>query len=220
MRLVIDRTRSPPLALSLVEFSDVSARTRRTAQRVVSVEKGVCMKILLVPGQASSNKIWLNTFRTQLDLKFLEIQTIEYDHWSQEKREIDIASEVEKICEFAKLNQEYVIIAKSIGITLSLLSSQKGILSPKAAVFLGSPIRKPKVDYFVGLFSSIKFPVLFIQQDSDPIVSSNQLYQYIKSSNRTGYTLKSIIGNDHGYDDFSQITPIVNNWLNHTIQTH
>ncbi len=173
------------------------------------------MKILLLPGNESpDDSKWLSKIEPQLGKIDFHVDTITYDHWGKRDQGIDIDNEVQKINDYTAKNDDYFIVAKCMGIILALIANQQKNINPKASVFLGSPIKTGQGIEFLKLFDPPKFPVLFIQQESDKLTPYQYLIEVLANSKKDNFKSISISGGDHVYDDFDQVIPIISNYVN------
>ncbi len=186
----------------------------------IGLEMSVCMtkpldtiQSLIIPGKDSpENALWLQKASEQWQTLDYKVETIAYDHWDSSDQDINIPLELKKIAAYSKPEQQ-VIIAKSIGVILTLIASQQQKILPKAAVFMGAPVKEDQTRDFIELIMPAKFPILMIQQDSDKLTSFKNLEQIIYNTNNENISMVSIKGSDHIYDDFDQIIPKVTHWI-------
>ncbi len=184
------------------------------------LEMSVCMakslttiQSLIVPGKNSpENATWLQKISDQFRTLDYKVETIAYDHWDKSNQDINIPLELKKIATYSKPDQQ-IIIAKSIGVILTLIANQQQNICPKAAVFMGAPVNEDQTKDFIELIMPAKFPILMIQQDSDKLTSFKNLEQIILNINKENISMVSIKGSDHVYDDFDQIIPKITHWI-------
>jgi len=155
------------------------------------------MKILILPGNAIGNKEWLRAIKKSLNKFVGKIEVIEYSHWKEDKKLIDLDVESEKAGGVYD-----IVIAKSIGVILALKGIKESKLITKKCVFIGTPINWAKKKDLQPLkyFDNFKIPTLFIQNKGDPTCSSEELKKILKSKKISNYSLLEFMKDTHNYD--------------------
>ena len=98
------------------------------------------MKLILLPGNSSHNKIWIEEVEKKLKDLFYETKIQYYSHWKDNKN-IDCDLEVSKLTKIVNNLGEHIIFAKSIGTYLVLRAISKNKIKPKKILFIGFPYK-------------------------------------------------------------------------------
>lgn len=141
----------------------------------------------------------------------LDVFSFRYDHWkSEEDKETNIEAELTKIKLLTRNYDDYIIIAKSIGILIALLANQNEDISPKMIIAMGVPILfLQRYNYDIKeLFenSAKNSKILIIQQEND---MSGDI-ELVRKNVPTNIPLVKIKGHDHAYRAFKSISKYIN----------
>ncbi|GIW66474.1 MAG: hypothetical protein KatS3mg095_0372 [Candidatus Parcubacteria bacterium] len=167
------------------------------------------MKIIILPGNSSKNKIWAQNLKKELQTKFNDIIIQEYKHWETKEPLIDLNQELEKLKNLiVKIRDSYIIIGKSAGVILALKAIYEIKITPKLCIFLGSAINWAKNNRLIGesllkaWLKEYKIPTLFIQKSKDPAINVDELKKLLNENQVKNYEIYQISGEDHEYNDF------------------
>ena len=136
--------------------------------------------------------------------------TLEYPWWSDLDANIDIEEVIGSIAE----EQPDLIVAKSIGTLFTTLAFTRGLIRPKAIVFLGIPLKSiesSEIDAIRALSEDDGTHFLIVQQTDDILGSYSEVAELFSGRN---VTLFEILGNDHMYDQFDILAHTIEDWLN------
>lgn len=137
-----------------------------------------------------------------------------YEHWFDNRDIIDFDFELEQLKEFSK-NKSSVIIAKLVGVLLTIKAIQDNIIHPKSCVFLGTPLIWAYENNFrIDVWSKkLKTPTLFIQNSKDPLCSSKNLKEYLEDQQIMNYQFQKLEGETHDYVDFEKMKKLIKDFL-------
>lgn len=98
------------------------------------------MHLILLPGNSSKNKTWIQEVESDLGELFNSTYIHYYMHWEigDGNSLMNFDMELERLAGVVKENPDYVIFAKSAGVILALRGICEGILSPKRCFFCRS----------------------------------------------------------------------------------
>lgn len=172
------------------------------------------MKIIYLPGNSVDNKIWIEKVKINFEI-FSEGKILNYDHWQNGKKWIEINRENEKLKELVKSESNYNVFAKSIGTILALKGIGENYFKPQKAIFCGFP-------YSAGMragieinmcLKSLTIPVIFIQNEFDPVGSYEELEIILKNNPPRNYQLIKIANNStHDYENYEELTKIASSF--------
>jgi len=165
------------------------------------------MKLILLAGNSSSNKTWIEKVENILKPFFEETRIQYYKHWSSGAELIDFDDELLALQNLVSDFSEYIIFAKSAGALLALKGVKEGAIKPSKCIFAGTAINWGKANNFDvdAWLNKYSVPTLFIQKTSDPTCSYQELEMILKDRNITNFNIKEITGDDHSYDDMEML---------------
>lgn len=173
------------------------------------------MHIIYLSGGSIRNKDWIEKVKSEFD-KFSDGQILYYSHWEMGEKNLNFEVETKKLSELVVGTDEYFVFAKSIGSVLALKSVYEKVISPKKIVICGHPYNLarelgfPIDDYLKNL----SIPVIFVQNESDPLFSFADLEKVLKENNPAGYQLiENPDNNTHDYEDLERLSKIVNDFF-------
>ena len=172
------------------------------------------MKIIYLPGFSEKNMAWIEDLEKEFR-EFGEGEIVYYDHWKTGKS-MKIAEELKKLEEMVKDKTDYVVVAKSVGTALALREIYEGKLKPEKAIFLGSAFGMGKksgwdIDEYL---KSVKIPILFVQNEFDPIFGFDKLEKLLKESGIKNYKLVMMPKNrTHKYEDYESLKNLAREFL-------
>ncbi len=171
------------------------------------------MKIIIVPGNSFKNKEWAQKLEKFLRLKKKHnVLSVEYFHWNSEESIINIEEEAVRLGSLIPLSEEYLVVAKSAGILVSLKAFLSGRINPKSFIFLGLPLRwaiEKEINIDI-MFNEFSASALLIQNDKDPIASTNEVHKFLqKLKPPKEIQLIETSGDTHEYDDFKFISSFI-----------
>lgn len=136
-----------------------------------------------------------------------------YEHWKNNGEPLmDFALESQKLKEYiSTLSEDYIILAKSIGVLLALKTMHEGIIAPKRCYFLGTAVKLAKrLEYPLEVWiSNYAVPTLFVQKNEDPACTVVELKELLVNKSVKNASLVTIPGTDHNYDDMELIEQAV-----------
>ena len=172
--------------------------------------------LLLLPGNHPDQAEWIREVKAILKGLFADCEIVDYAHWDDpEQANIQMELELERMSRFADDDRARVVLGKSAGVVLGLLAAEKGFIQPHNAIFIGFPLqfaqgRGAMVSQMLDRFPA---PVLFIQQESDPVCSAADLQALLNNCPNLEYTLAILPGSSHDYDDLGLLHHLVAGFL-------
>lgn len=176
------------------------------------------MNLILLGGNSIENKQWLHDFSAVFDPHFASIYTHNYRHWERGEQLIDLNYELDALSKNIPVEQPYIVVAKSAGVLLTIKGIAEKVLQPKKCVFIGTPVQWVQAQGFDvdTWFQDYSLPTLFIQQSHDPVISFNELKQYLLQKEIKNYLLSNISGEDHIYGDLDSLGNATTHFIEHT----
>ena len=173
------------------------------------------MKVYIAAGNYASNKEWALKVKLSLKGIFDQIDIIEYAHWKNNQELMDLGHEVNRLKARIGKEENYGIFAKSLGVVLVLKAIKEGGINPKFLVSLGTPVywcKERNIDVGSYLFS-LSCPLLIIQNDKDPVISSKELRTYLKDKGIINYNFVEYKNSTHDYDNLNEIRNSIKHFL-------
>jgi hypothetical protein len=159
--------------------------------------------LLLLPGNHISQREWIRAVEAALRDMFGAGQILEYTHWDDpDTSTIDLEQELGRLPAVVGARRDWILFAKSAGVMLGLMAVQRGLLSPEAAVLVGTPMtwaRNYQVDLATWI-ASLPGYTLYIQQEADPTGSAAELDAALSDCQSCRYDLVVVPGDNHDYD--------------------
>ena len=169
------------------------------------------MNLVLLPGNDHSNRVWVDELEKSFSPYFEKVYTQYYDHWFggtvDEDLMIDVDLEVDKLTVQLEQFSPYMIFAKSVGVLVALEGIYGGVLRPEVCVFVGTPLEWADAHGFAVDEWLVQYavPTLFIQNEYDPVASSEFLVGFLQSMDVQRCEILSLDGNAHLYEDIEQL---------------
>ena len=167
------------------------------------------MNIIILAGNSHENYTWAQKIKATLG-NFAKITIQDYDHWKSSNKFINMPEEKKKLIEIASGLENYVILAKSIGVILAIQSIYEQNIKPSKCIFAGMAFNWAKennypIDQWLGSYS---IETLFIQNENDPAISFEDLRCVINKNNTVNYQLIKLLGDNHKYnaDTIAELT--------------
>ncbi len=172
------------------------------------------MRIIIVPGNSPKNKKWAEEIKKFLqENKKHDVLSIEYSHWHSGEEIIDIEKEAARLSELLSPSEEFLIIAKSAGISVSVKAFLSGKINSKSFIFLGLPLYwaiEREID-ISSMFNDFYAPALIVQNNKDPIAPASKVREFLKNlKTPKNIQLIETSGNTHEYEDFTLISSLIN----------
>lgn len=163
--------------------------------------------ILILGGNTSNNVTWIKNITNEFK-KDNKVNSIHYNHWNTDQ-ELDIDLELNKIKEILKNQQDYTIIAKSVGSIISLIGIKEKIIKPKNIIILGLPLRyveRKNIDLMPLINNALNNTNIYIiQQKDDPIGKYEEVKQIVPNNIK----VFEIPGHFHIYGNLKLIRSII-----------
>lgn len=164
------------------------------------------MHAVLLPGHSPINKDWIEAIDRSIKHLFKSTFIHYYDHWSKDGS-FKITTEREKLKTTVHKLDNYLIIAKSVGVFFAINSVEKQIIAPKACIFTGTTKRS------APMLQNWSIPTLFIQESSDPFMSFQELNNSLDSTRPSNYQILETAGSNHSYSDIDGIASNIESFL-------
>jgi len=168
------------------------------------------MHIIYLAGNSLNNKTWIETVKSNFD-SFSTGDILYYTHWQTGEKFLNFDIESQKLSDLVKKQDNYCIFSKSIGSILALKSIYEKVCNPEKIIICGHPynlakeLNLPIDDYL----KSLAIPVIFIQNEFDPVYGFNKLKKTLKENSPANYQLiKNPNNNTHDYVDYKNLTTI------------
>ncbi len=173
------------------------------------------MELILLPGNSKRNKEWTEEVASKIKDLFEKAHIHYYKHWQTEEEIISIKDESLILSDYLKNKKDYFIFAKSIGSALAIKNIKKKKISPNKCLFLGLPVlwcreHNIPLDSWINEYS---IPTLFIQNSNDPVISANELKDYLIEGKVKNYKFIELEGNSHDYNNIKQIRKLLEDFL-------
>lgn len=177
------------------------------------------MHLIVLPGKRAFNKEWAESIESEVIELFDSSHIHYYSHWkNDDNSDICFSKELEKLRRIVTdYPNDYMILAKSVGVLLTMMAIKEGILAPKQCMFIGTPILWARtygmdVEWLIEQF---EIPTLFIHQTNDPVISEKRLENLLRVSHIHNFRIKELPGEDHLYHDINQIKFALQEYLHH-----
>lgn len=165
------------------------------------------MKILGLPGINPATEHWMKKLLDSIELNQSGTIIQRYRCWGMPGTNLDLEMEAG----IAAKTRPAIVIAKSIGTRVAIFAFTKGLLSAKAYIFLGIPLRGCVDDDISALqMMCNNVPILLIQQTNDPAGSFSDLSSLIPVSQTC--KASEVPGDDHRYGNIEQLRQIIESW--------
>lgn len=171
------------------------------------------MDLIVLGGnnRSPNNRDWVQNITSFLQQNFSSVYPHAYHHWEAKEKIIDLDYELKVLSEVVKNKQQYIILAKSAGVLLTLKGIFTDIFTPSKCIFLGTPIdwaKKHNFDLDTWL-KNYSTPSLFIQKSYDPVALFQDLKKHLDKMEVQNYQLAEIPGKDHDYGNFEELNKII-----------
>ncbi len=173
------------------------------------------MNVLLLGGMSLRNRDWVHEVATSLKPLFKKVIVQYYNHWLT-GREMDLDYEQQGIASILpELANDYVVLAKSAGVVLSVKAIADGILKPKKCLFAGTALAMVENERlpFADWLKAVDCPVLFVQNTHDPVASFAKLKQYVEDLHKTDCQFIELPGDTHDYEDLPKLKQLVSEFV-------
>lgn len=172
--------------------------------------------VVFLGGNGISNKAWVEELRDAFQ-KFYPKNYIQYyEHWKDKSNsEINFEIESKKLYEELKDKKDFVIIAKSAGIFVSLITIYNFKINPRYCLFFGFPtswLDERGINY-TSYLTSHQIPTTIFQNDHDPFCSYNELKNLLNSIGDKKISLVSETGNTHDYKNYEKYIGTLRNGI-------
>jgi hypothetical protein len=158
-------------------------------------------RLLLLPGNDPRQREWGRAVEAALRDLLGTGQILEYTHWDDpDTPTIDFEKELGRLKDALDERRDWILFAKSAGVMLGLMAVRQGLLSPQAAVLVGTPLSAGQPVDIGPWISSLPGYALYIQQESDPVGSAADLDALLSDCQGCRYDLVVLPGDSHHYD--------------------
>lgn len=172
--------------------------------------------LLLLPGNHPDQRGWIRSVRLALNDLFAASEVVDYTHWNDpDQLNILMEHELTRLSRFTNDDRGRVVLGKSAGAVLGILAANQGFIQPQKAVFIGLPLHfsRQKGAQIEQMLDNLEVPVLFIQQENDPVGSAADLQAMLNGCPNLEYTLAVLPGKSHDYDDLGLLRHLVIGFL-------
>jgi len=176
-------------------------------------------KLIVLSGNSARNQAWGEAAAEHFGDWFSEVYMQYYDHWQTGEPNINFATELNTLKEVVAkddVETEYIIFTKSIGSILTLLATDQKIINPNKCVLFGMPLDFALTNTFkedLKPLSGFSVPAIAFHNRFDPVanyeVAKSALERYLPN-----VRLITRQGDNHNYDEFSDMEFEIKNFLN------
>lgn len=165
------------------------------------------MNLLILGGYSDYNKEWVESIKKTFGDLFESTEIMYYDNWADYKEDADIRPEVEKLKKIAEGKENLIVLAKSVGVALTLQAVHNGYIKPDKCIFLGTAYEWSKQNGWDMdvLLKDFDIPALFFQQTDDTTASFKKIKEVLEALNVKNYDMVELPGEDHKYRDVQDI---------------
>jgi len=170
--------------------------------------------ILLAWNNKKANETWISQVEAKLSEFFDKTHIQYYNHWQENKSNLDLEYESKIFSKNIDWQSDYVIFAKSAWAVLAIKNIYENWLKPKACIFVGAPMWMIFHNEFPyeKRFKNIDCPILFIQKTSDPTCSYLELVKLL-SWFSDQFKFQEIIWNTHDYEDVDLLKNLIGEFI-------
>lgn len=160
--------------------------------------------IIFLPGYSVKNKSEQDNIANFLNKKGLNSYKHRWRHWENDSLAFSRSLEIETIKSKLPKNEEFGIIAKSVGTLIAAeLLSQINKRRVKFVILLGIPINDLKsndVLKFINVFKNLGVPILCIQNSEDQFGDIAQVQDLLKEVEYE-QVIKDAVGHSYNYPE-------------------
>lgn len=176
------------------------------------------MDALILGGNSPHNREWIQQLETALKPLFGKTATHEYAHWASADASIDFEHELPIVRRETHELGDYVVIAKSVGVLLTLRGIAENIIRPEKIILLGTPlnyVRKHAMEHdFEQWLEKVNEPMLLVQNAHDPVARANEIDHYFKEHlSPSLISFAELPGEGHDYVDFPKLYELTASFL-------
>jgi len=171
------------------------------------------MKAIFLPGNSLRNKEWVEELEKNLRILFDETKIQYYSHWETGEKHANIEHETSILLDKVGDEDDWVVIAKSIGTNIALEAIKKG-MKPQKIIFLGFPLKffddNDLRKEVISMINSVKSQIMFLQNSNDSFGSSDELEKFLNETKMKDYQLIEFANNEtHDYQNYKKIKELV-----------
>lgn len=168
------------------------------------------MKLLLLPGNSSKNREWIDRIASSMRTDSDEVNVQHYQHW-EDGGNMKFGYEKKELATASSHTEVFGVFAKSVGIALAMETMIEHKLQPKAAVFCGTTKKS------VRMLDVWQVPTLFIQETNDPFLHFDTLLEAVGTHESELFFVTEIPGNKHEYAQVETIVELSQNFYQQRI---
>lgn len=167
------------------------------------------MQVIVLGGQSPRHYEWVREVREALEFAGLPVVIHDYAHWLRGDREIDFEAELEAFALLASDQEDdYMIVAKSIGCVLTAVALARGLIVPKACLLLGLPLNTAMQNAELPKgFAELPVAV-FAQNEKDPLGAFEDVKAFARPLVSLATVFAALPGESHDYADFELIAAL------------
>ena len=168
------------------------------------------MNIFVLPGINQKTEKWAANLIKELALPESTVTMQRYSHWDAVGEQcMMLEAEIERL----KGIEVDLLLGKSLGVVIGLLACRRGIIAPKRAVFVGTPVTSfiEENINLQQLADELGIPALYVQQKDDVVGTSAMLCERVGKAPQA--TIIEVPGNNHQYKDLKLLTRHIKKWL-------
>lgn len=173
------------------------------------------MNLLLLSGNSYKNKAWIEQVEINGRHLFVDTYYQNYNHWINNKPEINIDLETERLKNLDITKKPYIVFAKSAGSILLTKAIFKGVLKPKACVVVGLPMAMIEKDNLKvnEWLNEVSIPIVILQHTKDPLGTYASVKDYLSTCKNANIALKELPGDTHDYLEHKEFVTVLKNLL-------
>lgn len=169
------------------------------------------MNVLILGGMSKRHQEWIRDVAEVLRPHCEEVRLLDYEHWHNSGREMDIEREITRAAQLVTGLTDYILVAKSIGTAIATLATARRLIAPRRCIFLGFPLKVvrelPEMDMALRQLP----PTTFLHNENDPLGSAKEVTSYLQSNSPVQYDIQTLPGGTHDYLDFKLLVRLAQN---------
>lgn len=164
------------------------------------------MKVLILGGNSKRHHKWIRQLGAYAVSVGHEVILHDYRHWTTGDELADVEYELAQLGVLMEGEEDYAIIAKSIGTVITVLGTARGILAPAKCALLGVPYggAAGATDGFDDCLRLLPSTTI-VQNEHDPYGGADVVAGHIEAVQNPSISLIITPGDTHDYQDFSFI---------------
>lgn len=159
------------------------------------------MQMVIFGGNSVKNREWVEAIAKLLAQDGNSVYAHMYSHWQTGEPDINLDRELDSLANNSALQDDYCIVAKSMGSVLAIKGIYSGVLRPASCIFSGLPLKMINQNTLpvTAWLAALHCPTQFIQNHADPLGTYAEVHRYVAASGISATTIDEWQGNTHDY---------------------